>query len=114
MGLIPPSPTGYHSTIVNFKYLIVRMLYMSKVYNGLGRPIVKVFQGNGPWTSSIYTLHTPEGICRGLDSNDVVGILSSYPVKPVIEYQKGVSGGAKKHFRAAVSNMPLPTGYPNQ
>jgi len=72
-------------------------------YNGNGRPVIK-FYGNG----SSFTLHTPDDVFRNLDRGAAAEVLTSYPIKPSLEFDERVSGGAKAFFRSAISQMPLP------
>ncbi|MBI2075652.1 MAG: hypothetical protein HYT72_00200 [Candidatus Aenigmarchaeota archaeon] len=78
---------------------------MAPGYNGNGRPKVEVYGG----VHSTFTLHTPDGIHRNLGREDAAAVLTSYPIKPVIEFPEGgdISGGAKTFFRRAIENMPL-------
>lgn len=76
-------------------------------YNGNGRPAITIYEN-----SSTFSLHTPEGIRKGLNREDAAAILTSYPVKPDIKFHKEngtrFPGAAKTFFRSAISGMPLP------
>ncbi len=77
-------------------------------YNTTGRPVVSIYQRNGPWNSASFTLHTPEGIHRHVDPESIGRVITSYPCKPVLVCQEGVCGKAKAYFRSIISNMPMP------
>lgn len=76
-------------------------------YNSNRRPVVIIYQGNGPWNRTNFVLKTPDAMYQCQNHTEAADRLNCLGVRPVLEF-RDTAGGAKRYFRDAISDMPLP------
>ena len=78
-------------------------------YNSNGRPKIEIYpnQGSISWREATYRVIIGNQVYEHQHVDEVAGILTSPPVRPVLTDNK-CSAPAKRFFRNKISGKPLP------